>query len=240
VRSDKAMDKAMNSPAVLARGLRKTYRMGSEVVRALDGVDLVVERGSMVAIMGRSGSGKSTLLSILGGLDRPDEGQVVLDGVDITRLNGRALTRVRREKLGFVFQEFNLIPTLTALENVELPMRYARVPPGQRRQRALEALARVGLAHRAHHRPSQLSGGEQQRVTIARALVMRPALVLADEPTGELDSQTAAQVIELMEALNRELGQTFLIVTHDPGVARHCGRIIKMEDGRIISDEHAA
>jgi len=234
------MDKAMNSPAVLARGLRKTYRMGSEVVRALDGVDLVVERGSMVAIMGRSGSGKSTLLSILGGLDRPDEGQVVLDGVDITRLNGRALTRVRREKLGFVFQEFNLIPTLTALENVELPMRYARVPPGQRRQRALEALARVGLAHRAHHRPSQLSGGEQQRVTIARALVMRPALVLADEPTGELDSQTAAQVIELMEALNRELGQTFLIVTHDPGVARHCGRIIKMEDGRIISDEHAA
>jgi putative ABC transport system ATP-binding protein len=214
--------------------------MGSEVVRALDGVDLVVERGSMVAIMGRSGSGKSTLLSILGGLDRPDEGQVVLDGVDITRLNGRALTRVRREKLGFVFQQFNLIPTLTALENVELPMRYARVPPGQRRQRALEALARVGLAHRAHHRPSQLSGGEQQRVAIARALVMRPALVLADEPTGELDSQTAAQVIELMEALNRELGQTFLIVTHDPGVARHCGRIIKMEDGRIISDEHAA
>jgi putative ABC transport system ATP-binding protein len=214
--------------------------MGGEVVRALDGVDLVVERGSMVAIMGRSGSGKSTLLNILGGLDRPDEGQVVLDGVDITRLNGRALTRVRREKVGFVFQEFNLIPTLTALENVELPMRYARVPPGQRRQRALEALARVGLAHRAHHRPSQLSGGEQQRVTIARALVMRPALVLADEPTGELDSQTAAQVIELMEALNRELGQTFLIVTHDPGVARHCGRIIKMEDGRIISDEHAA
>jgi putative ABC transport system ATP-binding protein len=203
-------------------------------------VDLVVERGSMVAIMGRSGSGKTTLLNILGGLDRPDEGQVVLDGVDITRLNGRALTRVRREKVGFVFQEFNLIPTLTALENVELPMRYARVPPGQRRQRALEALARVGLAHRAHHRPSQLSGGEQQRVTIARALVMRPALVLADEPTGELDSQTAAQVIELMEALNRELGQTFLIVTHDPGVARHCGRIIKMEDGRIISDEHAA
>lgn len=230
----------MNSPAVLARGLRKTYRMGSEVVRALDGVDLVVERGSMVAIMGRSGSGKSTLLSILGGLDRPDEGQVVLDGVDITRLNGRALTRVRREKLGFVFQQFNLIPTLTALENVELPMRYARVPPGQRRQRALEALARVGLAHRAHHRPSQLSGGEQQRVAIARALVMRPALVLADEPTGELDSQTAAQVIELMEALNRELGQTFLIVTHDPGLARHCGRIIRMQDGRIISDEHAA
>jgi putative ABC transport system ATP-binding protein len=214
--------------------------MGGEVVRALDGVDLVVERGSMVAIMGRSGSGKTTLLNILGGLDRPDEGQVVLDGVDITRLNGRALTRVRREKLGFVFQEFNLIPTLTALENVELPMRYARVPPGQRRQRALEALARVGLAHRAHHRPSQLSGGEQQRVAIARALVMRPALVLADEPTGELDSQTAAQVIELMEALNRELGQTFLIVTHDPGLARHCGRIIRMQDGRIISDEHAA
>jgi putative ABC transport system ATP-binding protein len=230
----------MNSPAVVARGLRKTYRMGSEVVRALDGVDLVVERGSMVAIMGRSGSGKSTLLSILGGLDRPDEGQVVLDGVDITRLNGRALTRVRREKLGFVFQQFNLIPTLTALENVELPMRYARVPPGQRRQQALEALARVGLAHRVHHRPSQLSGGEQQRVALARALVMRPALVLADEPTGELDSQTAAQVIELMEALNRELGQTFLIVTHDPGLARHCGRIIRMQDGRIISDEHAA
>jgi len=214
--------------------------MGGGIVQALNGVDLMVERGSMVAIMGRSGSGKTTLLNVLGGLDQPDEGQVVLDGVDITRLNGRALTRVRREKVGFVFQEFNLIPTLTALENVELPMRYARIPPGQRRQRALEALAKVGLSHRVHHRPSQLSGGEQQRVAVARALVMQPALVLADEPTGELDSNTAAQVIELMETLNRELGQTFIIVTHDAGVARHCGRILKMEDGRIISDERTA
>jgi len=230
----------MNPHVVVARGLRKTYRMGGGIVQALNGVDLMVERGSMVAIMGRSGSGKTTLLNILGGLDQPDEGQVVLDGVDITRLNGRALTRVRREKVGFVFQEFNLIPTLTALENVELPMRYARIPPGQRRQRALEALAKVGLSHRVHHRPSQLSGGEQQRVAIARALVMQPALVLADEPTGELDSNTAAQVIELMETLNRELGQTFIIVTHDAGVARHCGRILKMEDGRIISDERTA
>lgn len=230
----------MNPHVVVARGLRKTYRMGGGIVQALNGVDLMVERGSMVAIMGRSGSGKTTLLNVLGGLDQPDEGQVVLDGVDITRLNGRALTRVRREKVGFVFQEFNLIPTLTALENVELPMRYARIPPGQRRQRALEALAKVGLSHRVHHRPSQLSGGEQQRVAIARALVMQPALVLADEPTGELDSNTAAQVIELMETLNRELGQTFIIVTHDAGVARHCGRILKMEDGRIISDERTA
>jgi len=227
----------MGEPILVAHGLRKTYRLGGGVVRALDGVDLVVERGDMVAIMGRSGSGKTTLLNVLGGLDRPDAGQVVLDGVDITRLNGRRLPRVRREKVGFVFQEFNLIPTLTALENVELPLRYARVPVGERRRRALEALSLVDLVHRAHHRPSQLSGGEQQRVAIARALVARPAIVLADEPTGELDSHTAGQVMGLLESLNRELGQTFLIVTHDPGVARRCRRILRMEDGRIVGDE---
>jgi len=224
-------------PAVVARGLRKTYRLGSSVVRALDGLDLVVERGEFVAIMGRSGSGKSTLLHVLGGLDRPDEGQVVIEGQDITRLSNGQVTRLRREKVGFVFQEFNLVPTLTALENVELPLRYAGVSRGERRRRAAEALAMVGLEERLHHRPSQLSGGEQQRVAIARALVNRPAVVLADEPTGELDSQTAMQVVDLMRGLARELGQTFVIVTHDPAVGERCQRIIRMNDGRIISDE---
>jgi putative ABC transport system ATP-binding protein len=224
-------------PAVVARGLRKTYRLGSSVVRALDGLDLVVERGEFVAIMGRSGSGKSTLLHVLGGLDRPDEGQVVIEGQDITRLSNGQVTRLRREKVGFVFQEFNLVPTLTALENVELPLRYAGVSRGERRRRAAEALAMVGLGERLHHRPSQLSGGEQQRVAIARALVNRPAVVLADEPTGELDSQTAMQVVDLMRGLARELGQTFVIVTHDPAVGERCQRIIRMNDGRIISDE---
>ncbi len=227
----------MADAILIARGLHKTYRLGGGTVKALDGVDLTVERGDMVAIMGRSGSGKTTLLNVLGGLDRPDQGQVILDGVDLTRLNGRRLPLLRREKVGFVFQEFNLIPTLTALENVELPLRYARVPAGERRRRALDTLSLVGLAQRARHRPSQLSGGEQQRVAIARALVARPAIVLADEPTGELDSHTAGQVMGLLEDLNRELGQTFLIVTHDPRVASHCRRILRMEDGRIISDE---
>ncbi|HXG41577.1 MAG TPA: ABC transporter ATP-binding protein [Dehalococcoidia bacterium] len=220
-----------------ARGLVKTYRLGGGVVRALDHVDLTVERGELMAVMGRSGSGKTTLLNVLGGLDRPDEGQVVIDGVDIARLNGRQLPRLRREKVGFVFQEFNLIPTLTALENVELPLRYAGVPRAERRRRAMEALALVGMDHRARHRPSQLSGGEQQRVALARALVSRPAIVLADEPTGELDTHTAAQVMELVQRLNRETGQTFIIVTHDPAIAQRCRRVVRMEDGRIVSDQ---
>jgi putative ABC transport system ATP-binding protein len=220
-----------------ARGLVKTYRLGGSVVRALDGVNLTVERGELMAVMGRSGSGKTTLLNVLGGLDRPDAGQVVIDGVDIARLNGRRLPQLRRQKVGFVFQEFNLIPTLTALENVELPLRYARVARGERRRRALEALALVGMADRARHRPSQLSGGEQQRVALARALVNRPAIVLADEPTGELDTNTAAQVMELVQRLNREAGQTFIIVTHDPAIAQRCRRVVRMEDGRIVSDE---
>jgi putative ABC transport system ATP-binding protein len=225
-------------PAIIqARGLLKTYRLGGSVVRALDGVDLTVERGELMAVMGRSGSGKTTLLNVLGGLDRPDAGQVLVDGVDIARLNGSRLPRLRREKVGFVFQEFNLIPTLTALENVELPLRYAGVARSERRRRALEALSLVGMGGRVHHRPSQLSGGEQQRVALARALVNRPAIVLADEPTGELDTQTAAEVMSLVQRLNREMGQTFIIVTHDPAVAQRCRRVVRMEDGRIVSDE---
>jgi putative ABC transport system ATP-binding protein len=226
-----------DSPIIEARGLRKTYRLGGGVVNALDGIDLTVARGELMAVMGRSGSGKTTLLNVLGGLDRPDAGQVLLDGLDIARLNGRRLPRVRREKVGFVFQEFNLIPTLTALENVELPLRYAGVPRGERRRRALEALSLVGMGSRVHHRPSQLSGGEQQRVALARALVNRPAIVLADEPTGELDTQTAAQVMGLIQRLNRDTGQTFIIVTHDPAIAERCRRVVRMEDGRIVSDE---
>ncbi len=227
----------MSQPILIVKGLRKIYRLGGGIVRALDGVDLEIRKGEMVAIMGRSGSGKTTLLNVLGGLDLPEEGQVILDGVDITRLNGRRLTPLRRQKVGFVFQEFNLIPTLTAVENVELPLRYAGVPRGQRRKKALEALEWVGMLSRAHHRPAQLSGGEQQRVAIARALVSRPALVLADEPTGELDSQTASQIMGLLLSLNRELEQTFVIVTHDPGLTRYCDRILRMEDGRIIREE---
>jgi len=220
-----------------AQGLRKIYRMGPVEVRALDGVDLTVERGDFVSIVGRSGSGKTTLLNLLGGLDRPTEGQIFLDGQEISRLGPGKLAALRREKLGFVFQEYNLIPVLTALENVELPLRYAGVAARERRQRAREALERVGLGGRLGHRPTQLSSGEQQRVAIARALINRPAVVLADEPTGEVDSHTALQIIEMMRGLNESLGQTFIIVTHDMAIAERTKRIIRLQDGRIISDE---
>ncbi|MDF2626676.1 MAG: transporter ATP-binding protein [Symbiobacteriaceae bacterium] len=215
---------------VEARGLTKVYPMG---VTALDGVDLTVERGEILGIMGRSGSGKSTLLHLLGCLDRPTSGSVAIEGVDVTRLPAGALPALRLKRVGFVFQAHNLVRTLTALENVALPLRYRRPRPGDAMEKARAALEAVGLADRMHHLPSQLSGGQQQRVAIARALVNEPSLVLADEPTGALDSQTARELLALLRRLCTERGQTFVIVTHDALVAQACDRVITMADGRV-------
>lgn len=215
-----------------ASGLTRLYPMG---VRALDGVDLTVGRGEFLGIMGRSGSGKSTLLHILGCLDRPTAGQVYLDGVAVTGLPDRALPPLRLRKLGFIFQSHNLIRTLTALENVALPLRYRRMAEPAARTKARAALAAVGLDDRLAHLPAQLSGGQQQRVAIARALVGEPALVLADEPTGALDSATARELLGLLRQLCEQRGQTFVVVTHDPLVARACDRVVTMADGRVLS-----
>jgi putative ABC transport system ATP-binding protein len=217
--------------------LTKIYKMGPSEIRALDGVNLAIEKGEFLSVMGRSGSGKSTLLNLIGCLDRPTSGTVILDGVEVTRLPKGKLPQIRREKVGFVFQQFNLIPTLTALENVELPLRYAGVSGGERRRRAKEALEQVGLGDRLGHRPMELSGGECQRIAIARAIVNWPAILLADEPTGELDTHTAAEIIDLMHELNREAGVTVVIVTHDPLVASRTDRIIYLSDGRIVREE---
>nr|PZN73764.1 MAG: ABC transporter ATP-binding protein [Bacillota bacterium] len=204
-------------------------------VRALDGAGLTVGRGEIVGIMGRSGSGKSTLLHILGCLERPDAGRVWIDGIEVTRLPDAALPRIRLHHLGFVFQSHNLVPTLTALENVALPLRYARPRPANPHARARELLEAVGLADRMHHLPTQLSGGQQQRVAIARALVNNPTLILADEPTGALDSQSARALLRLMRQLCQERGQSFVVVTHDPVVAQVCDRIYHMVDGRVLA-----
>jgi len=230
----------VNGTILEARGLTRVYRMGGNAIRAIDGIDLTVERGELLAIVGRSGSGKSTLLNLLGCLDRPTAGTVVIDGVDVTRLSAGQLPAIRRSKIGFVFQHHNVLPILTALENVELPLRYAGVPASRRREMAEAALAAVDLGDRLHHRPAELSGGQVQRVAIARALVNNPAIVLADEPTGELDTQTAARIMDRVEALNAERGLTLVIVTHDELVARRTRRVIRLQDGRIESDTERA
>jgi putative ABC transport system ATP-binding protein len=224
-------------PVLEVRDVTKHYRMGMEVVRALDGVSLAIHRGEHVAIMGASGSGKSTLLNILGCLDLPTSGQYFLGGQDVASLSQSALALVRGRRVGFVFQTFELLPRATALKNVELPLVYARVP--RRRERAIEALKRVGLGDRMGHRPNQLSGGQRQRVAIARALAQKPDILLADEPTGNLDSKTGQEILALFEQLNRE-GQTIVIVTHDPGVAQRCRRIVRISDGRIVADDTSA
>jgi len=217
--------------------LRKTYDLGEVQVEALQGVDMWIEPGEFVAIMGASGSGKSTLLNILGCLDRPSSGRYLLDQVDVSRMSGNQLAEVRNTKIGFVFQSFNLLPRTSALENVELPMLYNGLTAGERRLRALAALQATGLAQRAGHQPSQLSGGQQQRVAIARALANRPAIILADEPTGNLDSQTSTEIMGILQRLNTEQGITIVMVTHEPDIAQYAKRVLVFKDGLMIEDQ---
>ncbi len=227
----------MKDAVLIAEGLVKTYDQGR--IRALDGVDVALDRGEFVSVIGPSGSGKSTLLHMLGALDRPDGGTVVLDGVDLA--SERRLDRVRARSIGFVFQLHNLIPTLTAAENVELPLVALRVPRAERRRRAAELLEAVELADRARHRPNQLSGGQRQRVAIARALANEPKLVLADEPTGDLDQAAGKRVLDLLSGLRDERGITLVLVTHDLSLAERADRRIRILDGRVVPDgSHAA
>jgi len=214
----------------------KIYELG-DTVHALDGVSITIEQGEFVAIMGPSGSGKSTFMNVLGCLDQPTKGQYMLDGTDVSSLNRDELASIRNAKIGFVFQGFNLLPRTSALENVELPMLYNSVPYGERRKRAVEALRTLGLEGREHHNPSQLSGGQQQRVAIARALVNKAPLILADEPTGNLDAKTSIEIMELLVRLNQESQITIVLVTHEPDIAAYSRRIIRFLDGRVVSDE---
>jgi putative ABC transport system ATP-binding protein len=224
---------ASATPVIETHGLRKVYAEGSEAeVVALAGVDLRIDPGEFVAIMGPSGSGKSTLMNLIGCLDTPTSGQYLCDGIDVATLDREELATLRREKIGFVFQGFHLLPRMTAEDNVAMPLGYARVPPAERRRLAREALAAVGLAERAHHRPNELSGGQQQRVAIARALINRPPILLADEPTGALDSKTGEEILALFKRL-RDEGHTVVLITHDPEVAAHADRTCVMRDGEL-------
>jgi len=223
------------APLIRLRGVSRVYRTGSVEVAALQGVDLDVEAGEFVAIVGPSGSGKSTLLHILGCLDRPTAGQYLLKGRPVDGLSDDELAVVRNRELGFVFQSFNLLPRMSALRNVEQPLIYARVPAAERRRRAAEALERVGLGHRLHHRPNELSGGERQRVAVARALVNNPSVLLADEPTGNLDTRTGRDILALFRQLN-EAGVTVILITHDLEVAAEARRIVEIRDGRIVGE----
>jgi putative ABC transport system ATP-binding protein len=217
------------------RGITKSYKMGDLEVHALRGVDLKIMEGEFVSIMGPSGSGKSTLMNILGALDQPTSGEYFLDGVNVSRLSENDLARVRNKKIGFVFQNFNLLKRTSALRQVELPLMYAGVSSRQKKAKA--ALESVGLGSRLDHLPSELSGGQQQRVAIARALVNEPAMILADEPTGNLDSRSGTEVMQIFQRLNREQGITVVFVTHDPWIARHTNRVVMLRDGRIIADQ---
>jgi len=228
------------APVFRARGLVKRYAMGESIVEALRGVDLEVGAGEVVAVAGPSGSGKSTLLHLLGTLDEPDAGSLEVAGTAVAAMDERARTLFRRLRLGFVFQTFNLLPVLSAEENVELPLWLAGVGGRERRARARAALAEVGLGGRVGHRPDQLSGGERQRVAIARALVHRPLAVLADEPTGNLDSETAVAVMDLLTALNRSSGTAFVVCTHDPALIARAPRRVFLRDGRVVADERGA
>jgi putative ABC transport system ATP-binding protein len=233
---------ALLQPAVEARPviqldhIHKTYTMGDVDVHALRGVSLTIREGEFVAIMGASGSGKSTTMNIIGCLDRPTRGTYILDGQDVSELSKDERADIRCEKIGFVFQGFNLLSRTSALENVELPMLYLGIPTAERDRRALEALAAVGLAGREQNHPNQLSGGQQQRVAVARSLVNNPALILADEPTGNLDSRTSVEVMEIFQRLNRERGITLVLVTHEPDIAQYAQRIVVFKDGKIKKD----
>jgi len=224
-------------PVIEARGLTKVYQMGDMEVRALRGLDLDIFSGEMLSIMGPSGSGKSTLMNILGCLDVPTSGVYKLDGTDVSRLDDNELAVIRSLKIGFVFQSFNLLPRTSALANVELPLVYAGVSGRERRRRAAESLELVGLGNRLDHKPNELSGGQQQRVAIARALINRPKLILADEPTGNLDTRTGDEIMQLFRQLNQERGITIVFVTHDPETAGYCNRIVHVRDGQVERDE---
>ena len=229
----------MTGSIIRTEGLVKDYVLGPHVVHALRGVTVDIEPGEFVAVMGPSGSGKSTFMNVLGCLDTSTSGRYWLDGRDVAGLDRDELARMRNAKIGFVFQQFNLLPRTTALENVELPLLYGTLPVRDRRRRARERLAAVGLAEREHHHPSQLSGGQQQRVAIARSLVNDPAVILADEPTGNLDTRTSVEILALLQRLNRE-GLTIVLVTHEPDIAAYAGRHLVFRDGRLLSDDRRA
>lgn len=223
-------------PLIKTVELSKIYRQDGTYIQALDDVNISIEKGEFAAITGPSGSGKSTLLHIIGCIDTPTRGKVFINGTEVSKMNGRALTKLRLRELGFVFQQFYLLPTLSAYENIELPLLEAGVSKEMRRKRIMELLDAVGLSERARHRPGQLSGGEQQRVAIARALSNNPPIILADEPTGELDSASGRKILDLLAWINREYGKTIVVVTHDDAVALRAMRIIKLQDGRIVGD----
>lgn len=228
----------MTSALINLKGIRRTYQMGGETLHALDGIDLAIEKNDYVAIIGSSGSGKSTLMNIIGCLDTPSEGHYSLDEEDVSQMTGKQLASIRNRKIGFIFQSFNLLPRVDALHNVMQPLVYQQVSYRKRKKRAQEMLERVGLAGRMGHQPNELSGGQRQRVAIARALVTEPSILLADEPTGNLDSATTSDILNLFDELHNE-GQTIIMVTHEPDIADRCHRQVRLKDGNVIEDRSA-